>query len=1190
MKKLTDFIVDKRHVILVLFLVLTGLSIYTMQKVKLNYELSEYLPSSSETRQGMERMEREFDSENSSYLNLMFEGLNEEEKNSILENLKSITGVASVSYDDTEKHNKENFTYYEITVSDTEDSLTAKNVYETIKNNYEDYTLYMNGTIYERNGPILQTWIIALAIGCAMVILIIMCESYIEPFLFLFAIGLAVFLNKGTNIIFSSVSNITDSIVAILQMALSMDYSIMLMNRYSQEKESEKNKVKAMKKALYASFSSISSSSITTIVGMLALVFMSFTIGRDLGFVLAKGVLFSLISIFFCLPSLILMFDSLIGKTRKKVLSLKLDLLGKFANKIRYVAPILLIALFIGSYFLKGNLLIAYTSSEDDKIASVFPENNQVVVVYKNELEEQVASFCRGLNKTEALNAILCYGNTLNEDLTSQELKKKMSDLGTDVSISDEILKMVYFDYFNKSEITLSYEEFLNFIEKDILTNDAFKDKIDSSVKNNLKLLKNFTKEKEINKKRSVKEIATILGLDENTVNDLFVFYSSKTINNKMTISTFINFLNKDVLTNSSYASHVNKATQEQIKLLKPFLDKNVLKKESPSSVLAQLFGMDESQIKQLFLLKYSGEETNKAISIAQFIEDVLFLKKNTTYLNGVDTSLLESLKAFSQNEGNINTTKVPKNVLESFFGEPLVSQVYKALSLPDTTLLSPLEFITLTLNHLNAYLSDAQVQSLSLVKKVMEDALNQNPTYKASRMAMLFGMKKEQVIQIYTLTDYVQGKMDSYTMTPVNFVSFVLQNKEGIGLDKKAQEKLELLSKVCTSVLNNTSYSSKELSRLFGMDEETIRLLYALYSSKSKEVKVSLSNMVDFLLTDVVSHKTYSSFINKEAKSKLMSVKEIMNDSLKEKRFTSRVLTKNLSSLSEDLDSNTVSLVYTYYGSKKDYDSTWKMNVYSFVSFLNNDLIKDERFESFLTEDLKEDITNASDQVSEAKALLVGENYSRMILNTTYPEESEETFNFIKDIKETLNYEEIYVIGNSPMALEMSESFQSELSLITILTMLFIFIVVAFTFKSFIIPIVLVLLIQCAVYVTMGILSLMGGSVYFIALLIVQSILMGATIDYAILYTSYYLESRKSLDRKKALINAYNKSIHTILTSASILIIVTLIVGSFASAIAAKICKTLSEGTLCATLLILIVLPAVLAAFDKFIVKNKTK
>ena len=121
-----------------------------------------------------------------------------------------------------------------------------------------------------------------------------------------------------------------------------------------------------------------------------------------------------------------------------------------------------------------------------------------------------------------------------------------------------------------------------------------------------------------------------------------------------------------------------------------------------------------------------------------------------------------------------------------------------------------------------------------------------------------------------------------------------------------------------------------------------------------------------------------------------------------------------------------------------------------------------------------------------------------------------------------------------------------------------------------------------------MGLLSFGGGTVYFIALLIVQSILMGATIDYAILYTSYYLESRKTMNVEKSIINSYNKSIHTILTSASILIIATLIIGHLATAIAAKICKTLSQGTLCAALLILILLPAVLGACDRLIVKNK--
>ena len=98
----------------------------------------------------------------------------------------------------------------------------------------------------------------------------------------------------------------------------------------------------------------------------------------------------------------------------------------------------------------------------------------------------------------------------------------------------------------------------------------------------------------------------------------------------------------------------------------------------------------------------------------------------------------------------------------------------------------------------------------------------------------------------------------------------------------------------------------------------------------------------------------------------------------------------------------------------------------------------------------------------------------------------------------------------------------------------------------------------------------------------------MGATIDYAILYASYYLEHRKSQGIKEAIINSYNKSINTILTSSSILIIVTLIIANFASAIAAKICKTISEGTLCSTILILTLLPAVLACLDKFIVKNR--
>lgn len=259
-------------------------------------------------------------------------------------------------------------------------------------------------------------------------------------------------------------------------------------------------------------------------------------------------------------------------------------------------------------------------------------------------------------------------------------------------------------------------------------------------------------------------------------------------------------------------------------------------------------------------------------------------------------------------------------------------------------------------------------------------------------------------------------------------------------------------------------------------------------------------------------------------------------------------------------------------------------------MNYLNEDILNDGRFDDFIEDNVRDSILDAKDTVLDAKNLLVGNKYSRVVINTKLDAESDETFEFIQNIKNDMAEEltEFYVIGDSPMAYEMSQTFQSEMDFITVLTMIAIFIVVVVTFKSIIIPLILVLLIQCAVYMTMGILSVSGESVYFIALLIVQSILMGATIDYAILYTTYYVEHRKTMDIKESIINSYNKAIHTILTSASILIIVTLIVGNFASAIAAKICQTISKGTLCSSILILFLLPAVLAACDKIIIKNK--
>lgn len=1273
MRKVTDFIIEKRNYVLTIFIILSVVCLYLSTKVHINYDLTEYLPSTSETRIGMDIMNDEFPELDTSALNVMFKDLSTEDKNKIKDELENIEGVSSVTYDDSDKYNKDEYTLYEITVDGADDSKNAANVYKSVKDNYKDYEVYTSGEVATRNAPVLNIAVIALAIFCAMIILIIMCDSYVEPFLFLFVIGLAVFLNKGTNIIFSSVSNITTSICAILQMALSMDYSIMLMNRYTQEKEHTKNKEEAMKNALYHSFGSISSSSVTTIVGLLALVFMSFTIGRDLGIVLAKGVIFSLISIFLALPALILMFDSLIEKTQKKHFTMKLDWLGNFSFGIRHMAIFLFIIIFALSYFLKGNLQYEFTSNEQDDIARVFKENNQIALIYPSNEEDYVGAYCRSLEGTEKIDQILCYGNTINEPLKYDELKNKFSDLGQDVDIDDYVLKLIYFNYYNKQETTMTFNDLVTFIENKVYPNAELSKEITPEIRENITKLKNFTSIDALNKKRTSREIASILGVSKDQVDQLFILYNATNPNTKITLPELANFINNYVLKNDTYKAYISEDQKALLKEAKPFLSKNNITTKKNSSEIANMFELSKDDVDKLFMYYESLQDINEKLTINEFVNFTLDkVYTNPEYQALFTDNTVASLKLlkvlsnkeiintkmdidglakiFDLSKDDINSILDLKNVtingytpaeikelltkykdiIEEKTGldvDKLLAKLEEALKNAEITdeevvtlkkiasifgipeekidevigliknkeiYLTPYEFVNLILENkdnaiLSKILDEKTIETLNLAKNIMEST-NNGTKYNYSDMAKLIGTDDAMVKQIYTLYHI----MNTNTMiTPMEFAKFLLnhQNDEVLqgSLDNNSLSKLTLVNTVMDSVYNNTKYSYYDMANLINASKDDLKLLYSLYEVQNgKKVTLSLDTFVNYLLDNVVNDRKYAPMFTDDMKSQLNTVRAIMESVKKNTKFNLTEMLALINPLADNIDKNTMDLLFIYYGSVNHYNEDWTLTVEEFVRYINDDILTDSRFDDFIDKEMRAKVSDAKTTIGDAKDLLVGKDYNRAIFNTTLEAEGEETYNFITAVKDHMNGKNAYVIGDSPMALEMSKSFDGEMNLITVLTMIFIFVVVAFTFKSILIPIILVFLIQCAVYITMDTLTFAGGSVYFIALLIVQSILMGATIDYAILYTSYYLESRRTMDIKEALINSYNKSIHTILTSASILIIVTLIVGKFASHIAAMICKTISIGTLCSMLLMLIILPSMLACADKLIIKNK--
>ena len=1351
MRKVTDFIVKARYVFLTLFVILAIFSLYLGTKVNINEDIMKYLPETSEIKIGKDIMDEEFIEQDSSVLNVMFKGLSDTEKEDTLKKLESINGVSSVLYENTDEYNRDKYTLYVLNVDDYDHSKTAENVYNEVN---EMKPEAMSGSIYSEWKPVLQIWIVVVAIAMAMIILTILSESYIEPWLYLISIGVAVFINKGTNIIFPSVSNITDSIVAILQLALSMDYSIMLSNRYRQEREKEKDKTKAMKNALYNSFKAILSSSITTVVGLLALVFMSFTIGRDLGLVLAKGVVLSLVSIFFCLPGLLVLCDKLIMNSKKKTINFNLKGLGKYSYKTRWVQLVFIIVSFIAAYILKGNIGILYTGTQQDEVGKHFPSTNQIAIIYENKYDEIITKYCKSIEDDEKANQVLCYGNTINEKLAYNELNQKFKDLGQDTEIDDYLIKIIYYNYYNKNtKDSMTLSEFTKFIKSDVYSNEKVSESIDDNIKENMDLLENFATKDNVNQKRTASEIANILDMNESDANDLLIYYNSKNLDTKMSIKDFVNFMINEVSVDPNYGSSVDANTLASLKQLQPFINTNTINKQMTSNEIANTFGIDKSLVDQLFLFYRTTQDSKSTMTINEFANVSLNMSNQDAYKDMFDESTIKSLNMLSTlsseqiiaNELDVSSMKTSLNNLglslddntmsllyiyytgyntnskltlngfanvalnmaeqdayKSYFSEDTKKSLqtivtlnsYYNTVLPNANLYSmfgidaetgaklnyaitgdlsgsysmtPLQFVNTLLQtpEINSELNSNQISQLSTALYVMSNitttysvdeltnALQENKTivsvvygvydyqngnlknisvrnlinflyenksnpflsdklstastmldltykivnntntrYTYKEMAALIEQNESTVKNIYGVADY-SGL--TTTMNPLEFVNLILNNKDNELLkgkiDNSTISTLNLVKKVMESTLNNTKYNATDLAKLLGSDKDTLSLVLSLYNSRYIKANstISLIGFTNFIISDVIPNPTYSSKIDNESKDKLNTVNAIMNNTLNGTKYNSLDLYNVLNKLSDGLDYNLIDIVYTYYGSKNNYDDSWKLTVEEIVNYLNNDLLKDEKYSSFLDADMTKTIKDAKNTIDDAKKLLVSDKYSRAIINSKYGAEDKDTFKFIQNALDTVGENEgVYVVGESPMALEMSQSFNGELNYITILTMIFIFVVVAITFKDLLVPLILVLMIQCAVYVTMAVLSITGSSVYFIALLIVQAILMGATIDYAIVYTTYYKEMRETMGVRDSLVNAYNKSIHTILSSSSILIIVTLVVASFSEAIPAMICKTVSEGTFCSVILILFVLPGVLAAFDKLICRKE--
>ena len=269
------------------------------------------------------------------------------------------------------------------------------------------------------------------------------------------------------------------------------------------------------------------------------------------------------------------------------------------------------------------------------------------------------------------------------------------------------------------------------------------------------------------------------------------------------------------------------------------------------------------------------------------------------------------------------------------------------------------------------------------------------------------------------------------------------------------------------------------------------------------------------------------------------------------------------------------------------------RLSAEEIVETLNDSIIENPRFASMVNDDIRSGVDNINKMVVENLGRLHGPNYSQAIIMTDLPKESDATSQFVNDLAAQCDGSlagSHYLIGEAVMMNEMRSQFGGEMRLVTLITVLSIFLIVAITFRSLVVPAILVMTVMTAVYINVAV-SGLSGSLLYMAYLIMQSILMGATIDYGILFTNNYREARASECKVESIRRAYKSSTHTILTSGMIMTLAPLVMSLLIDDLMiGSILRCIAAGALAAVLLIIFVLPALLASFDRFVVRQRPK
>ena len=441
-------IVNHTKTIIGIFLILFALCAFCKQFVAVNYDMNDYLPPESASTRALDLMEQEYDG-GIPNARVMVQNVSVPEALKYKEKLLAVDGVSDVTWlddvasvtvpletldsDTVETYYKDGNALFSVTI-DEDKRIAAVNALRDIIGDDNAMTGSAVTTAVATTSTVSEITTIAIfAVAFVLFALILTTTSFAEPFLVLAGLGIAIIINAGSNLMFGEISFVTNAAGNILQLAVSLDYSVFLLHRFAECRQNSSDPKEAMVQALTMSTTSILSSGLTTVIGFLALCLMQFQIGPDLGLALAKGVAISLITVFTFMPALILRTYKLIDKSEHPSFMPSFRGFGRFVSHIM-IPMVIIFAILIAPCYLASNANSFYygashifgnatkLGADTEKIETAFGKRDTYVLIVPKDSTATQVELSNTLHDIPQIKSILSYVDTVGETIPEQYL------------------------------------------------------------------------------------------------------------------------------------------------------------------------------------------------------------------------------------------------------------------------------------------------------------------------------------------------------------------------------------------------------------------------------------------------------------------------------------------------------------------------------------------------------------------------------------------------------------------------------------------------------------------------------------------------------------------------------------------------------------------------------------------------